>query len=441
MIDRTNTTGAVWLGLTVGCAQCHDHKYDAFSQKDYYRLYAFFNSADEPTLPLGGPPNLEDTITKLQHMEAWLQKNGGDREDIAIIQKEIKRARGKVETTLVMRERPKPRETFVQIRGDFLRKGDAVTPGYPSAVSTATKDKLSRLDLAKWLVSPQNPLTARVVVNREWQKFFGVGLVETENDFGMQGSPPTHPELLDWLAVEFVTPTGPETAVHGRSGAWSLKRLHKTIVLSDTYRQSSAVRKDLTERDPRNLLLGRQNRVRLEAEVIRDAALSASGLFNPKVGGPGVFPPQPKEVFSFTQSQRKWEESKGPDRFRRGMYTYIWRQSQHPLLTTFDAADGQTACTKRNRSNTPLQALHLANDPVFVELAAGLGKRIEKDGPADDAGKVAFAFRVCFARSPSPAESARVLAYYESQKKANPKTAWAAVARVLMNLDEFITRE
>jgi hypothetical protein len=431
-VDRTNTTGAVWLGLTVGCAQCHDHKFDPFGQKDFYRLYAFFDSCDEPTMPIGGAPNLEDIIAKLQQMEFWLQKNGGSREDIDKIRAEIKKVRGKVPTTLVMRERPTPRETFVQLRGDFLRKGDPVTPGFPAALDAAKKQpdrRLTRLDLAKWLVSAENPLTARVTVNREWQKFFGRGLVETENDFGMQGSLPTHPELLDWLAAEFA-----------RQG-WSFKKLHKLIVTSAAYRQSSAIRSDLTAKDPRNLLLGRQSRLRLEAEVIRDAALCASGLFNPKVGGPGVFPPQPKEVFAFTQSQRAWKESTGADRYRRGMYTYIWRQSQHPLLTTFDAADAQTACTRRNRSNTPLQALHLANDPVFVELAAGLGKRIEKDGPADDAGKVSFAFRVCFAREPSADETRTVLAYYESQKKADPKTAWAAVARVLVNLDEFITRE
>jgi hypothetical protein len=432
-IDRTNTTGAVWLGLTVGCAQCHDHKYDPFAQKDYYRLYAFFNSCDEPTVPLGGTPELERTIANLQAMAADLQRVG-DADGVKLVNAEIKRVQGKVPTTLVMRERPAPRQTFVQLRGDFLRKGDPVTPGYPTALTSAPaaaggRSRLTRLELAKWLVSPENPLTPRVVVNREWQKFFGRGIVETENDFGMQGSPPTHPELLDWLATEFVRQR------------WSFKTLHKLIVTSATYRQSSALRKDLAEKDPRNLLLGRQTRLRLEAEVIRDAALCASGLFNPKVGGPGVFPPQPKEVFAFTQSQRNWVESKGPDRYRRGMYTYIWRQSQHPLLTTFDAADAQTPCTRRNRSNTPLQALHLANDPVFVELADGLGKRVEKDGPADDAGKVAFAFRVCFAREPSAEESRRVLAYYEAQKKANPKTAWAAVARVLMNLDEFITRE
>ncbi len=424
-VDRANTTSTVWLGLSMGCCQCHDHKYDPLAQKDYYRFYAFFDSCDEPTIPIGGKPDIEETIGKLNHMEFWLQKNGGSREDIDAIRKEVKKVQGKVPTTLTMRERPTPRQTHVQIRGDFLRKGELVSAGYPAAVSapvTATTG-LSRLDLAKWLCSAENPLTARVTVNREWQKFFGKGLVDTENDFGIQGAFPTHPELLDWLAAEFM------------ERGWSMKRLHKLIVTSNTYKQSSTIRADLAKVDPSNKLLGRQNRLRLEAENIRDASLVASGLFSPKLGGPGVFPPQPKEVFSFTQSNHKWDESKGPDRYRRGMYTHIWRQSQHPLLTTFDAADAQTSCTRRNRSNTPLQALHLANDPVFVELAEGLGKRIEKDGPADDAGKVRFAYRVCFAREPSSAEAERVLAYYEAQK------SWVAVARVLMNLDEFITRE
>ena len=431
-VDRANTTAAVWLGLTAGCAQCHDHKYDPVSQKDYYRLYAFFDSCDEPTMPIGGRPDLEETIAKLNEMEFWLQKNGGSREDIAIIRAEVKRVQGKVPTTLVMRERKAPRETFVQVRGDFLRKGDVVVPSYPTAIrnpSVAPTGRLTRLDLAKWLTSAENPLAARATVNREWQKFFGRGLVETENDFGLQGNFPTHPELLDWLAVEF------------REGGWSLKKLHKLVVTSATYKQSSAMRNDLTNKDPRNLLLGRQSRLRLEAEIIRDASLSASGLLNPKLGGPGVFPPQPKEVFLFTQSNHPWVESKGPDRYRRGMYTYIWRQSQHPLLTTFDAADAQVVCTKRNRSNTPLQALHMANDPVFVEFANALGTRIEADGPSDDAGRIAFAYRVCFSREPTTSEAARVQTYLDAKRKADPKTAWASVARVLMNLDEFITRE
>ena len=480
-IDRASTTAAVWLGLTAGCAQCHDHKYDPFSQKDYYRLYAFFDSCDEPTLPLGGTPDLEKKIAELQAKSAASRLAGNDAETKKL-NAEIRKTQGKIPTTLVMRERPKPRPTFVQIRGDFLRKGDEVQPAYPAALAPVAHapdapKRLTRLDLANWLTSAANPLTARVTVNREWQKFFGRGLVETENDFGLQGSFPTHPELLDWLAVDFQEPTPPaplpkgkgETDVSLRStpapanaasarerassspfplgrgaggvGSWSLKRLHKLIVTSATYKQSSDVRDDLTARDPRNLLLGRQTRLRLDAEIIRDAALCASGLMNPKLGGPGVFPPQPAEVFAFTQSKHPWVESKGPDRYRRGMYTYIWRQSQHPLLTTFDAADAQVACTKRNRSNTPLQALHLANDPVFVELAATLGKRIEAEGPADDAGKIALAYRLCFARTPTSAEASRVRAYLDAKRKADPKTAWAAVARVLMNLDEFITRE
>jgi hypothetical protein len=256
----------------------------------------------------------------------------------------------------------------------------------------------------------------------------------------MQGSAPTHPELLDWLAVEFM---GPSTFANGhtKSGPWSIKHLVRLIVTSATYRQASVVRPELRERDPQNRLLARQNRVRLDAEIIRDAALSASGLLNPKIGGPGVYPPMPTEVFSFTQAKKPWPESKGEDRFRRGMYTFIWRQSQYHLLTTFDGADAQTTCTRRNRSNTPLQALHLANDPAFVEFAEALGKRIEKDGPDDDSGRVDLAFRLCFCRTPTETERARVLKYLEAQKEAKPEKAWALTARVLMNLDEFVTRE
>ncbi|MBA4067228.1 MAG: hypothetical protein C0501_26680 [Isosphaera sp.] len=429
-VDRASTTAAVWLGLTAGCAQCHDHKFDPVSQKDYFRLYAFFDSCDEPTLPIGGPPDLEEKIAELNRQAAAARRAGNDAETKRL-NAEIRKTQGQVPSTLVMRERPVPRVTHVQIRGDFLRKGDAVQPGYPTAISTtvAAEKRLTRLDLANWLTSAGNPLTARVTANREWQKFFGRGLVETENDFGYQGDFPTHPELLDWLAVEF------------REGGWSFKKLHRLIVTSDTYRQSSAARPAAAAKDPRNLLLARQARLRLEAEVIRDAALCASGKLSPKVGGPGVYPPQPKEVFALTQNAHPWPESQGEDRFRRGMYTHIWRQSQHHLLTTFDAADAQTTCTRRNRSNTPLQALHLANDPVFVELAGFLGKRIEADGPRDDAGKLAWAFKACFARTPTATEADRLKAYLDARRKADPKGAWAAVARVLMNLDEFITRE
>jgi hypothetical protein len=442
-IDRTNTTGAVWLGLTVGCAQCHDHKYDPLPQADYFRLYAFFDSVDEPTMPVGGDPGLEKRVNELS-AEIDRLKAAGKLDEATRVEKEVQGLTRKTPTTLVVRERKVPRQSYVHVRGDFLRKGDAVVPAFPGALAGQSpptlagqsppaivggrSGRLSRLDLANWLCSPANPLTARVTVNREWQKFFGRGLVETENDFGMQGRPPTHPDLLDWLATEFRTD-------------WSLKRLHRLIVTSAAYRRSSSAPAALRDRDPLNQLLARQNRLRLEAEVIRDAALSASGKLNPAVGGPPVYPPQPVEVFSFTQSKRTWPESKGPDRYRRGLYTYIWRQAQHPLLTTFDGPDAQTACTRRNRTTTPLQALHLANDPAFVELAAALGKRIEAEGPADDDGRVAYAFRLCFAREPSAAERDRLLAYLAAQRQADPATAWPRVGRVLLNLDEFITRE
>lgn len=425
-VDRTNTTGAVWLGLTVGCAQCHDHKYDAISQKDYYRLYAFFDATSEPVLKLSSPEQdkrLAELNAKLEEAKKAKEK----KDDLAKITKEIKDYEASLKSTLIVRAYP--RTTNIQIRGDFLNKGEVVKAGTPTSLpAIAKKDDASRLDLAKWLVSAENPLTARVVVNRVWQQYFGKGIVETENDFGMQGRLPTHPDLLDWLAVEFV-----------RSG-WAVKKMHKLIVMSAAYRQSSVMRPDLTAKDPNNLLLGRQNRLRVEAEIIRDAALSASGLLNPKIGGPGVYPSQPKELFSFTQASKPWPESQGPDRYRRGMYTYIWRQSQHPLLTTFDAADAQTACTRRNRSNTPLQALHLANDPVFVEIAEALGKRILKDGPADNAGKIDYAFQLCFSRSPASSERDRLLRYV-ANSKATPEKTWMLASRLLLNLDEFITRE
>jgi hypothetical protein len=216
--------------------------------------------------------------------------------------------------------------------------------------------------------------------------------------------------------------------------------MHKLIVMSATYRQSSRLRPELREKDPQNKLLARQHRLRLDAEIIRDTALSASGLLTRKIGGPGVYPPQPPEIFAFTQNAHPWPESKGPDRYRRGMYTFIWRQSQHPLLTTFDAPDAQVACTRRNRSNTPLQALHLANDPVFVEIAKGLGDRIQKEGPADDVGRMTYAFKLCYCREPSRLERERLLAYLATQRQAK-LGPWTSVARVLLNLDEFVTRE
>jgi len=419
-IDRTNTTATVWLGLTLACAQCHDHKYDTLTQADYFRLYAYFNNLDEPTMTVGGSPELEAKINAM-NAEVLKLKTAGKVAEHQKLEAEIRKLQGNIPTTLIVREAKKPRRTFIQIRGDFLRPGEEVQPGSPEALPG--RAGRSRLDLVDWLMHPDHPLTSRVAVNRVWQQLFGLGLVETENDFGIQGAMPTHPELLDHLAVYY------------RQHGWSLKALLRYIVSSETYQQASVHRSELTAVDPNNRWLGRQNRLRLEAELIRDQALVASDLLTRTLGGPGVYPPLPAEVFSFTQTKRTWKTSTGPDRYRRGLYTYIWRQSQHHLLTTFDGADAQTSCTRRNRSNTPLQALHLANDPAFQEFAVALGKLMEcYAGTVEQS--LAYGFLRVTGRPASEVEM-DLLTRYHRQTQGS----WTAVARVLLNLDEAIHRE
>jgi hypothetical protein len=339
-------------------------------------------------------------------------------------------------TTLVMTELKQPRESVIFIKGDFTRPGDRVKPGTPAILPPAGVATPNRLDLARWLFLPEHPLTARVMVNRIWQQYFGHGLVETENDFGTQGAPPSHPELLDYLATEFI------------AQKWSMKALHRLIVTSATYRQSSRERPDLHVVDPVNKLLARQSRLRLDAEIVRDVSLAASGRLDAKLGGPPVFPPQPDGVMNLGQSRRDWTPSTGGDRFRRGLYTHYWRATPHPAVAVFDAADGFSACTRRLRSNTPLQALTLLNDQQFFELARALAERVLRDGGADDSARLDHAFRLCVARLPSLKEKARLLALLTQLRTpsandpaASEQEAWTTVARVLLNLDETITRE
>ena len=488
IIDRVNTTGTAFLGLTVGCCQCHDHKYDPISQREYFQLFAFFNDCDEPDLPLATPEDLarEERVEaevarhldEARHLDPKLldaQKGWEASLDMAGRQKQseavrnamnlphegrsdderkvvfeafadqapaakalrqavaaIRRSGPRIVTTMVVRERSKPRDTRLLIKGDFTRPGDPVAPGVPKVLPplASTAGRANRLDLARWLVDPANPLTARVAVNRIWQAYFGRGLVETENDFGTQGSPPTHPELLDWLASDFV------------ESGWRVKAIHRRIVTSATYRQASLVRSDLAQVDADNRRLARQSRLRLEAELIRDASLMASGLLTPAVGGPSVFPPQPDGVMALGQVRRDWHASDGPDRFRRGLYTYFWRATPHPSLVVFDAPDATRACTRRMRSNTPLQALTLLNDRSSIEFAEALAARVLRDGPADDSGRLASAFRLALTRTPTERELGRLIALLDDARSADPGPgAWITVARVLLNLDEFITRE
>lgn len=342
--------------------------------------------------------------------------------------------RPKLPTSLVLQERAVPRVTRVFHRGSFLDLREVVTPAFPAALdhfdgnasTGGDRGPRTRLDLARWLVDPRNALVHRVEINRTWQHLFGRGLVATENDFGLRGARPTHPELLDWLAQDFVA--------HGMSR----KHLVRTIVTSATYRQAANDDPALVARDPENELLARQRRLRLEGEVLRDAMLVASGVLDRTVGGPPVQPPQPDGVYAFTQSAKQWTASEGPARHRRSLYTRSWRSAPFPFYTTFDAPLASAMCTRRDRSTSPLQALALANDPLTIELAAALGERIKGLWSADDPGKVARAFEWCLGRPPCAAEIDLLVEHAESIAEVEGGgSGWTALARVLFNLQEF----
>ncbi|HEY7314677.1 MAG TPA: PSD1 and planctomycete cytochrome C domain-containing protein [Gemmataceae bacterium] len=354
-------------------------------------------------------------------------------------------------TTLVMAERPpeNPRPTFIHNRGEFLQPKERVEPDVFSVLPPLPKDApRNRLGLARWLVSPENPLTGRVTMNRQWAAFFGRGIVRTLQDFGYQGEAPSHPELLDWLAVELV------------KQGWSMKKMHKMIVMSATYRQSSRLTPELLAKDPDNALLARGPRVRLEAEQVRDAVLRVSGLLSEKVGGPSVFPPQPAGVTTEgAYGQLQWKVSEGPDRYRRGLYTFSKRTAPFAMFTTFDAPSGEVCVARREVSNTPLQALTLLNDPAFTEAAQALGRTLTaRKGPL--AERVDYLFRRCLTRPPSAEETAMLVKFYETQKRRferkeldagkiagpgggdiNERAAWTALARTLLNLDEAIVKD
>ena len=635
VIDRTNTTGTVWLALTVGCAQCHNHKFDPVSQRDYYSLFAFFNNTadrnnrgpevtfrnphaeeiadldrqlaalkieekeravidaakpeewtvlepveaksasnasfetlQDQSLLVSGPNPIEETYEVIYRAEKGtvaafqidvlpheaLPKGGPGRasngnfvmvdvqfedadgnelqlEPVAIAdysqsqydvslavdedlesgwaintnqkgnvahwakfllvdpivlekttdlrlrmrfnqgsqpynlgrfrlsssarrpqvdliplrRKDLEAKKRKLEAgivkSMVMRELEKPRVTHLFTRGDFLRPAESVQPAVLGNLHQWHKSEqpLNRLDLARWLVDEGNPLTPRVAVNRMWEKFFGVGLVETVEDFGVQGATPSHPDLLDWLAAEFV------------DRGWSQKQIHRLIVTSATYRQSSNARDDLEREDPLNRLMGRQSRLRVDAEIVRDLALSASGKLVSTIGGPSVYPPQPAGVYAFTQKKKNWPTSQGPDRFRRTMYTFFYRSSPHPMLTAFDAPRFNVTCTRRGRSNTPLQSLMVANDPGLFELNEALAARAVSE-EKDEQMQLKHMFRLALCRYPTPQELEFLQTFLHDQKRKfsnrmpgleakASNSALVAVARVLMNLDEFITRE
>jgi hypothetical protein len=512
VMDRTNTVATVWLGLTVECARCHDHKYDPITQRDYYQLFAFLNRAEEVNVPDPVPgelgPYLQNRPQYEKELSALL-----DRYKIAELQprweKELLRALANPEERLewtqnldyvrvyldhgwdilrtppekrtwqqahgltrvflkspgplgntpelkavkfggafpafealdakypqlseipAMAEMRSPPKTFIHVRGDFRSPGIEVQPGTPAILPPLPSGaKPDRLALARWIVSPENPLTSRVAVNGIWQELFGKGIVSTPEDFGTRGDPPSHPELLDWLAADFV------------ESGWDVKRLIRLIVTSSTYRQRSISRPEIDHRDARNRLLARQNRVRLPAELIRDSMLQASGLLNPAIGGRSVRPPMPASVLHVAY-RAKWEESHGADRYRRGLYTFFQRSVPYPQLMLFDAPNSLVTCPRRERSITPLQALSLLNDPVFFEGAQAMAFRIVQEAPGSDfRSRITHAFRLALTRDPKPAEIQLMTRYYDQERThAGESDAWTAVSSALLNLDEFITRE
>ena len=450
--DRVATTGAAFLGLTIGCARCHDHKYDPISQREFYQMFAFWNGVDEmdkeadlrkfnkPFLEIGEPVQLkkfdewQTATTALEFKVSKVAEDLGEKaatdEGLKAMRKELsdaRRARPKIIRTMIMKERPEPRPSYIQLGGDFTRKGAPVEPGVLAILPPMdVKDRrATRLDVARWLVDVKNPLTPRVTVNRMWQEYFGKGIVATENDFGVMGDAPTHPELLDFLAGKFI------------ESGWSQKAIHRLIVTSATYKQSSKARADQAAVDPENRLLARQNRLRLDAEIVRDTGLVVSGLLNEKLGGPSVYPPIPPGALAVTQVTREWPTARNGDRYRRGLYTYFRRSAGHPSLIMFDAPDGTVSCTRRMRSNTPLQALTLLNDEAEVEFAEKLAARVMKEGGLDDSSRLRYAFLVALQRPPRAKESDRL----EKLIASRGVEAWPNVARVLLNLDSFMTRE
>jgi hypothetical protein len=509
----------VWMGLTLACAQCHDHKYDPFSQEEYFRLFAIFNQtedadrSDNAPLQTFIPPGQREQKGKLETQIGELDKRfnredleltavqqrweaeakqdklppkvkailaverdkrkpaqqaeltkyfrsvapelKGERDQLAGLRKQL--AAIPIVMTPIMKELPdgKKRKTHIHIRGNFLDHGKEVGPGVPAALHPLPRgEPANRLALAHWLLDANNPLTARVTVNRYWEQLFGVGLIETPEDFGIRGKLPTQPELLDWLATEFV------------EQKWDVKKLLKLLVTSAAYRQSSRVSPELAERDPDNRLFARGPRFRSPAEMVRDQTLFVSGLLSPKMYGPPVRPPQPKVGLTAAfGGGTDWVASSGEDRHRRALYTQWRRTTPYPSMTTFDAPSRNVCTVTRARTNTPLQALVTLNDPCYVEAAQALARRLVKDGGPTVEDRARYGFRLCLTRPPRDTELTRLLGLYEKARQeytAKPKeavqmaseplgplppgadavelAAWTVVSNVLLNLDEFLAK-
>lgn len=490
LADRVRNFGSVWLGATLGCCECHDHKFDAFTTKDFYSLEAFFADIREapvgrrePGMLVPSPEQaraLAQAEERITQSAAKLQQPKAEHMALAILSQRNTAWFDPTFVELVMDQRHKnevvktiprslvsvsqpPREIRVLPRGNWLDdSGEVVQPRIPAVFPTSARSvsestaRPTRLDLANWLVAADHPLTSRIFVNRIWKLYFGQGLARSLEDFGAQGEWPTHPELLDWLAVDF------------RESGWDVKRLVKLMVMSQTYRQASLTPKELRERDPDNRLLTRQARYRLDAEMVRDSALSISGLLVTRIGGDSVKPYQPGGYWDYLNFPRRtWQHDKGDAQYRRGLYTHWQRTFLHPSLAAFDAPSREECTCDRPRSNIPQQALVLLNDPTYVEAARVFAQQVVKEGGESDTQRLTFAFRRALQRVPSSEEERiliELLRKHQEQFAKEPKAAesllkigeapapasdvppsqlaaWTSVTRAILNLHEGITRE
>jgi Protein of unknown function (DUF1553)/Protein of unknown function (DUF1549)/Planctomycete cytochrome C len=463
--DRVRNVSAVWLGSTMGCCECHDHKYDPFKTREFYSMAAFFADIKETVIGVQQPTEFPSRAQareekrlgeEIAPLKAIKKPSDAEKSKLAELEKRLTELKKRIPTTLVSTH-VESRVMRVLPRGNWLNEtGEIVQPGVPAALPglAAKNGRATRLDLARWLVSGQNPLPARVMVNRLWKLFFGQGLVATMDDFGSQGATPSHPELLDWLASEFT------------DSGWDVKGMIRKMVMSEAYRQSSSVSEEKRLRDPGNRWLARQSRFRLDAELVRDNALALSGLLCEKIGGPSVKPFQPPGYWIFLNfPKRDWVADKGPNRYRRGMYTYWQRMFLHPSLLAFDASTREECVVERPRSNTPLQALVLLNDPSYVEAARAFAARMIREGGAEAKSRIERGFQLALARAPRGGEIpvlVGLLEHHYDQYRADPGAAaalvatglapapadidpvelaaWTSVARVLLNLQETLSR-
>jgi hypothetical protein len=469
VVDRVNTTMAVWMGTTAACAQCHHHKFDPISQQEYFQLFAILNNTQDadrkdesPTLRICSEEvrhqqlELHARIPVLQAILSTPMNTLIFAETLPAAAEIVVSEMQSTTTVPIMRElSEKRRETRLQYRGNYLDQGPRIEPGFPAIFPAPTADgPIDRLKLARWLVDKNNPLTARVVVNRYWEVLFGRGIVATSEDFGSQGELPSHPELLDWLAVELM------------DRGWDTRAIIRLIVTSAVYRQASQIEGAAAKLDPDNRWLARGPRVRLSAEMVRDQALAVSGLLSPKMFGPPVRPRQPNLGLNAAfGSSTDWKTSEGDDRYRRALYTTWRRSSPYPSMATFDAPNREICTLRRTVTNTPLQSLVTLNDPVYVEAAQALARRAIQHGSSVQ-DQIDCAFRCCLLREPQANELQALMKLYDdshAQLAARPKAAvklataplgalpaninpvdaasMTVVCNVLLNLDEMFLKK